>query len=143
MGLSFAPVLNIVSSCRFRVGQDTPANSDQLRLDMLPPIDLSTSQNNSKFVALHKQLKDLLDGDGCLRLPAKESEQRNSIEAVRVHLCKLWQSSETAIDGAVGVRGSSDGRFRDSTSTINAHPPLQSRSTRRSSSTVSLVAGQC
>lgn len=51
-------------------------------IDMLPPLDLSTSQNNPKFAVLHKRLTTLLGADGAVRLSAEESAKRAAVEDV-------------------------------------------------------------
>lgn len=49
---------------------------------MLPPLDLSTSQNNPQFAILHKRLTNLLSVDGAVRLSAEQSAEQAAIEEV-------------------------------------------------------------
>lgn len=59
----------------------SPSTSNTI--DMLPPLELSTSHNNPKFAVLHKRLTNLLGADGAVRLSAEESAKRTAVEEVR------------------------------------------------------------
>ncbi len=79
----------VLTSCRNRMDNGNNVMSTRTRsplilptIDMLPPLDLSTSRDNPEFAILHKRLTNLLGVDGAVRLSAEESTKQAAVEEV-------------------------------------------------------------